>query len=248
MSRLQKYMNTDDLSSDDEEGEINTIGRVPLHWYDAYDHIGYDTGGSKVVKSIKKDRIDMALTSNDKATSNRVIFDMYNNREVVLSDRDLEIIRRIQAGAYAHPEFDETPDYIDYESSVKEKMPISAIPEPKRRFKPSKWEFMKVMKIMKAIKEGNYVTQQEMIEKRKQENKMKSLSLIWNDDETEIAENSRHNYHLPAPKMPLPGHAESYNPPEEYLLTEEEKTQYENMDPADRPYNFDPKNIHVYDM
>lgn len=33
--------------------------------------------------------------------------------------------------------------------------------------------------------------------------------------------------HIPAPKMPLPGHAESYRPPKEYLLTEEEQQQWE---------------------
>lgn len=33
--------------------------------------------------------------------------------------------------------------------------------------------------------------------------------------------------HIPAPKMPLPGHAESYRPPKEYLLTEEEQKQWE---------------------
>lgn len=32
----------------------------------------------------------------------------------------------------------------------------------------------------------------------------------------------RHKMHIPAPKMRLPGHEESYNPPPEYLLTEEE--------------------------
>lgn len=32
----------------------------------------------------------------------------------------------------------------------------------------------------------------------------------------------RHKMHVPAPKLPLPGHEESYNPPPEYLLTEEE--------------------------
>lgn len=32
----------------------------------------------------------------------------------------------------------------------------------------------------------------------------------------------RHKMHVPAPKMRLPGHEESYNPPPEYLLTEEE--------------------------
>lgn len=32
----------------------------------------------------------------------------------------------------------------------------------------------------------------------------------------------RHKMHVPAPKLALPGHAESYNPPPEYLPTEEE--------------------------
>ena len=48
---LAEHIHVDDLSSDDEDGDgLNTIGRVPLHWYDAYDHIGYDTSGKKVVK------------------------------------------------------------------------------------------------------------------------------------------------------------------------------------------------------
>lgn len=33
--------------------------------------------------------------------------------------------------------------------------------------------------------------------------------------------------HIPAPKMPLPGHVESYRPPKEYLFTEEEQKQWE---------------------
>ena len=32
----------------------------------------------------------------------------------------------------------------------------------------------------------------------------------------------RHRDYVSAPKMPLPGHEESYNPPPEYLFTEEE--------------------------
>lgn len=31
-ARMQRMLDTDDLSSDDEEAEGNTIGRVPLHW------------------------------------------------------------------------------------------------------------------------------------------------------------------------------------------------------------------------
>lgn len=37
------------------------------------------------------------------------------------------------------------------------------------------------------------------------------------------------------------GHAESYNPPPEYILTPDELKKMEDMDPKDRAYNFTPK-------
>lgn len=36
------------------------------------------------------------------------------------------------------------------------------------------------------------------------------------------ADLAKHRMHIPAPKMKLPGHEESYNPPPEYLPTQEE--------------------------
>ena len=240
--KVTSLLHTDDLSSDDEEDvNANTIGRVPLHWYDAYDHIGYTVTGEKIVKRKGKDRIDLALAHHDGPNASRTVYDMYNDREIVLSDRDLEIIRRLQAGAFAHPEHDDTPDYIDYFSSQKELMPLSAAPEPKRNFIPSKWETMKVMKIVQAMKEGRYKTLEEREKERKEKDRPPTF-MIWNDAEDEVlAESKRYQYHLPAPKMPLPGHAESYNPPAEYILTEEEAEAMEAMDPSDRPYNFVPK-------
>lgn len=237
--QLQQLMHNDDLSSDDEDAEgNNTIGRVPLHWYDAYDHIGYNVSGGKVVKRKGQDKIDLALLQKDDPTGAKTIYDMYNDREVTLSARDLEIIRRIQAGAYAHPEFNDTPDYSDYYSGTVMDMPLSAAPEPKRRFVPSKWEMMRVMKIVKAMKEGRYKQQ----EKKDDEEQKKGHFLIWNDAEDDvIAESRKNQFHLPAPKMPLPGHAESYNPPAEYLLDENEKEKLAAMDPEDRPNNFMPE-------
>jgi ribosome biogenesis protein ERB1 len=41
--------------------------------------------------------------------------------------------------------------------------------------------------------------------------------------------------------VPLPGHAESYRPPEEYLLTPQEEEAWHEMDPEERPTNFVPK-------
>lgn len=237
---LQQYLHNDDLSSDDEEAEGNTIGRVPLHWYDAFDHIGYDHKGGKLMKRKGLDKIDLAILQQDDPTGAKTIYDMYNDREVKVSEREMEIIRRIQAGAFAHPEHDDTPDYSDYFTHKKEQMPLSAAPEPKRRFVPSKWEMMRVMKIVKAIKEGRYKESQPSADDKDKKNP--PAFMIWNEEEDEIiAESRRNQFHLPAPKMPLPGHAESYNPPSEYLLTEEEKAAQEELDPSERTHNFTPK-------
>ena len=57
--------------------------------------------------------------------------------------------------------------------------------------------------------------------------------MIWNEEADEVlAESKRFKFHLPAPKMPLPGHAESYNPPAEYLLTPEEQAAMEGKHPS----------------
>ena len=55
------------------------------------------------------------------------------------------------SGAFAHPEHDAMPDYVDYESCNKEIMPISAAPAHKSSFVPSKWEMMKVMSIINPV-------------------------------------------------------------------------------------------------
>jgi ribosome biogenesis protein ERB1 len=39
----------------------------------------------------------------------------------------------------------------------------------------------------------------------------------------------------------MPLHAESYNPPEEYLLDEDEKKQFDEMDETEKPYNYLPQ-------
>jgi ribosome biogenesis protein ERB1 len=240
--KLEQSLHIDDLSSDDEDGEgANTIGRVPLHWYDAYDHIGYNISGEKIIKPKGKDSIDHAIENKDdpKAAAHTV-YDMYNGRYVTLSERDLEIIRRVQTGAFAHPEHNDTPDYVDYYSSIIEEMPIRAAPEPKRRFITSKWETMKVMKILKAMKEGRYVFSDEKVQQHKAQES--SVYQIWNDTEDDILadSNRRNQFHLPAPKVPLPGHAESYNPPSEYLLSPEEIEAMKELSPEEREYNFIP--------
>ena len=90
--------------------------------------------------------IDAALAAQDDPNWSRTIYDAYNDREIVLSDRDLMLIERMRSGQFAHPEFEAYPPM--YESGKKEIHPIGSEPEPKRRFLPSKWEAMKVSRTL----------------------------------------------------------------------------------------------------
>lgn len=37
-----------DSDTEDEEHSRNRVGRIPMEWYDDYDHIGYDLDGKPV--------------------------------------------------------------------------------------------------------------------------------------------------------------------------------------------------------
>jgi ribosome biogenesis protein ERB1 len=82
--------------------------------------------------------------------------DEENDEDIVLSRREVEIIRQIHSGRYPHPEFDAFPDYINYYTCDVDIHPMQSGTEPKRRFLPSKWEKMKIMKMVKLIREGKF--------------------------------------------------------------------------------------------
>lgn len=39
----------------------NTVGNIPMNWYDDYKHLGYDWDGKKVMKPLKEDELDNFL-------------------------------------------------------------------------------------------------------------------------------------------------------------------------------------------
>jgi ribosome biogenesis protein ERB1 len=93
---------------------------------------------------------------------------------------------------------------------------LSARPEHKRSFIPSKWEKLQVGKYVHAIKMG-------WIKPRKEKEKQFEMKFydIWGSESSDMKLN-RHLHNLPAPKLALPPHQMSYNPPPEYLLNESE--------------------------
>lgn len=116
-------------------------------------------------------------------------------------------------------------------------MPLSAAPEPKRRFVPSKHEAKRVAKLVRAIKEGRILPYKPPEERqREEEEKEESYYDVWANEEPQ----DPHVMNIPAPKLAPPGYDLSYNPPPEYLPTEEEKEAWKNQDPEEREKEYLP--------
>ncbi|CAL0320749.1 unnamed protein product [Lupinus luteus] len=218
-------------SSEDEVAPRNTVGDVPLKWYEDEPHIGYDIKGKKIKRKEKQDKLGSFLANVDDSKNWRKVYDEYNDEEVELTKDEIKMVRRLLKNRAPHPDFDPYPDYVDWFKWDDAKHPLSNAPEPKRRFIPSKWEAKKVVKYVRAIRKG-LIT----FDKPKEED---GPYLLWGDDSSSI-EKSKHLAYIPAPKQKIPGHEESYNPPLEYIPTQEEINSYQLMYEEDRP-KFIPK-------
>ncbi|CAA7260169.1 unnamed protein product [Cyclocybe aegerita] len=221
-----------DYDSDSStEDPPNRVGNIPMHWYDDLPHVGYDMNGKQVLRSARGDELDKFLATVDDSSAWTSAFDKNTQSDKPLTPEELDLIRRLYAG--------ENPDatYDPYEPTVEwftgegkqEIMPLSGALQPKRRWVPSKWERQKIMKIVRAIRHGRILPS-----KTKSTSKFEPYA-IWSEP------SSSQPPPLPAPKPRLPTNAESYNPPEEYLPTEEERKAWEEQDPEDRERDYLPQ-------
>eukprot|EP00898_Chlorokybus_atmophyticus_P006593 jgi/Chlat1/6935/Chrsp52S06612 len=218
----------DSDSSEDERPSRNTIGKVPLEWYKAETHIGYDRAGQKLLKKERKDQLASFLAKTDDKKAWRTVYDEYNDEDIVLNAEEVQMIQRIREGKFPHAEINPYEPYVDwfeYEDGIH---PLSNAPEPKRRFIPSKWEAKQVVKLVRAMRKG-------WIKLHEKPKEKPMVYLLWEDDYGMLEKTQSGLTYIPAPKATLPGHEESYNPPEEYLPTEEEASAYKMADPIDRP-------------
>ncbi|CAJ0633851.1 4430_t:CDS:10, partial [Entrophospora sp. SA101] len=218
-------------SDSSTENAINTVGNIPMEWYDDYPHIGYDIGGEKIMKPARGDELDNFLDNMEDPDTWLSVKDVLSQQDVKLTDEELEIIRRIQMGEFPDPNYDPYEPTVEWFTSKPEIMPLSATPEPKRRFIPSKWEAKRIMKIVRAIRQGRIVPGKTPVQKPR-------FYDLWNDNDKPRED---HPMHLPAPKTQLPEHDESYNPPAEYLLSEKERENWNNTDADDREKNYMPQ-------
>ncbi|KAK9370668.1 NUC169 domain-containing protein [Lipomyces kononenkoae] len=221
-------------SSDDSDIEdTNTIGNVPLSAYDEYPHIGYDINGKRIMRPAAGTALDSLLDSIEVPEGWTGLIDKESGADLNLTKEELELVKKIQLGEDAG-NVNPYETTIEWFSSKIEVMPLSAAPEPKRRFVPSKHEARRVMKMVKAIRDGRIVPNKPKI---RPEDELPTYDL-WADDLQDL---QPHVMHIPAPKMAKPTNDESYNPPEEYLPSQEEVNAWNKMDPADREKNYIPQ-------
>lgn len=223
--KIDEY--AEDGDSSDEEDIRNTVGNVPLHWYDEYKHIGYDWDGKKIIKPPQRDQIDDFLKKMEDPDFWRTVKDPQTGQDVVMSEEDIQLIKKIMKQKNPDKNFDEYAPWIEWFTSEVEQLPIRNIPDSKQSFLPSKTEKKQIGRLVHSLKMGWMKTRAEQ-EKIDKEKKGPKFYMLWESDSGREKMRRIHD-HVAAPRRALPGHAESYNPPPEYLFNEDEMREWERM-------------------
>ena len=147
-----------EYDSDDSDAVApgNTIGNIPLSYYDAYPHIGYDINGRRIARPAKGEALDSLLEGIEIPEGWTGLTDPSTGKPLQLSAEELQVLKKVTRNEAPGEGYDPYPDMIEYFTGkgMEETMPLSGAPEPKRRFVPSMHEHKRVMKMVKAIKEG----------------------------------------------------------------------------------------------
>ncbi|KAF2461205.1 NUC169 domain-containing protein [Lineolata rhizophorae] len=223
--------------SDDSDAPTmtNTIGNIPLSFYDGYPHIGYDINGKKIMRPAKGEALDALLNSIELPKGWTGLTDPETGKPLELSREELEVLKKLTRNEVPEEGYDPYPDMVEYFTSKTEIMPLSAAPEPKRRFVPSKYEHKRIMKMVKAIREGRIKPYRPPEEQEDKEEDVFNYD-VWENE----APRADHPMHIPAPKLPRPGFDLSYRPPREYLPNKAEREVWETADEEDRDKEYLP--------
>jgi ribosome biogenesis protein ERB1 len=231
------YQEIDPVYESDESDApetTNTIGNIPLHYYDAYPHIGYDINGKKIMRPAKGEALDALLDSIDIPKGWTGLTDPETGKPLELSEEELDVLRKITRNEIPADGYDPYPDMVHYFTGHEEIMPLSAAPEPKRRFIPSKHEAKRVMKIVKAIREGRIKPYKAPAEEEEEDDDFQYD--IWADEKPR----PEYSMHIAAPKLPPPGYDASYHPPAEYLPDKNEKSAWLEAEEEEREKEYLP--------
>lgn len=104
------------------------------------------------MKDKKVNKLEEFIKKSENKDWWRTIRDELNMRDIVLTDQQLALIDRIRSGKMASSKIANT-DY-SFETEHTDPFPITMHPPSKKNFMPSKWERMKVNKILDGLLSG----------------------------------------------------------------------------------------------
>ena len=151
--------------------------------------------------------------------------------------KQLGFIQRIKTGKYGDTSFSKRNYTVKFSNPSAEQFPLNRKPPSRASFIESKWDRMKINQMVQMIRRGDFSFKPKKREKPKEE----EVTDIWGQTtEDELNKLRKMPPSIQAPKMKLPEHGESYNPSPEYLMTEQEKIEWKEMDEDSRPQNYIP--------
>ena len=106
------YKNIDPVyDSDDSDApeDVNTIGNIPLSFYDSYPHIGYNINGKKIMRPAKGQALDSLLDSIEVPQGWTGLTDPATGKPLELNQDELEILRKIQMNEVPEDGYDPYP-------------------------------------------------------------------------------------------------------------------------------------------
>ena len=181
---------------------INSTGDVPAAWYRDLSHVGYNLAGQRLQRNVGADALSKLLNDVDDRSSWRKLSDGLTGRDFKLSQSDIVLLRRMQAGRLL-------TDPLAHITGISQIMEnVVSTTEPKRRFQPSKWEAKSVLRLVRALR------QQPRRNVSTGENDIQHTRDIWLGVQ-HLVHNSSGSVRVPKP-LP-PGNHFSFNPPAEYV-------------------------------
>ena len=182
----------------------------------------------------KLDEIEKFLARVDNPDEWRTLRNPDGSEKLVLTDQELSLITRLCQNQMGTADYNPYEPAVHFFSGKVEPMALPAPTEPKRRFIPSAHEAREIKRLVKAIRAGT-----RKLPGYKPPAKPRFYDIWGMDDDSTI---SKRDNHIAAPKIKLPNHSESYNPPAEYLFDEKEEAAWKerqaNPD-LDEPFNPD---------
>ena len=98
-----------DSDDSDAKEPANTIGNIPLSFYDSYPHIGYDINGKKIMRPATGEALDALLDSIELPKGWTGLTDPQTGKPLNLTQDELELLRRLQMGEVPEDGYDPYP-------------------------------------------------------------------------------------------------------------------------------------------